>query len=122
MSIHVVDQWFWRSIHSCFIDALEAQEMPNRIGIVVMTGGVGFPMFLDALQGDRLRVAPVPGDNEDGGFVAIEVFGDDGQWHLLTRIPPNCLGLDPQMLRDELDDMWQSAVKDMNEMLKEASE
>ena len=52
MSIHVVDQWFWRSIHSCFIDALEPQEMPNRIGIVVMTGGVGFPMFFAAFEGD----------------------------------------------------------------------
>lgn len=109
MSLEITDPKFWRLLHSHFIDALECQYPDNVYAILVQAEGCSFAAFVGALQSGFIRARPAPGD-DDSACVGLEVRGDD-DWHRMTRVQAELLGLDPAIVQREIDAELDSAIR-----------
>lgn len=102
MSYVIDDRSVWRSIHSCYIDALADQEPDVAQAVTIILDGFTFDAFERGLRNHLILATPSLTANGDPAL-RLEVMTPDGYLGL-ARIPAEVVGLDPEDLADAVED------------------
>lgn len=104
-ALHIEDEWFWRAMHSVYLDGLENQGGEMREFLTQTPDSLSFDFFIRALVKEFIRVVPLPGP-DDQPCLGLELRGEDGDYLLLCGIEAERVGVDPEMVNESLTAIW----------------